>query len=560
MHRRLASLAIAGVIVAPGLGLAADVELASRIDRVTVFPDAAVVTRMAALDLPAGASALVLRGLPASLDPASIRVEGEGSSGFAIGGIDVRATPGEAKPVIDAELERRLKALRDERESVQGRIAATQGKKAAIERYAQASPEKLGPEAKPLDVGQWQVAWEAIGSGLSTVNEELRALGARARDLDAEIAALERARPQPIRPGAPRRDVVVAVETAAAVKGGLRVSYRVAGAGWAPLYDARLETGAKEAKPALELVRRAQVQQRTGEDWSDVALSVSTVRINRGATAPDLPPLQVAFYEPPPPIAAGRPAPMSRSMESRDQLRAEAPAAAAPALAKAEEVQASVEATAFQATFAVPGRVTVPQDATKSFVLGKRSLAPALLVKAAPVVDETAYLEASFVNDDEAPLLPGEVAIHRDGAYVGKARLKLTAPGDTVELGFGADDKVKVTRVPLRRRENEPSWIGQTKTDLREFKTTVKNLHAQPIRITVVDRLPFSENAAIQVEQLRETTPPTEKQVGDKRGVMAWSWDYAPGEQKEIRLAYRLKWPADRDVTFEPKPIAPPRS
>ena len=92
----------------------------------------------------------------------------------------MRATPGEAKPVIDAELERRLKALRDERESVQGQIAATQGKKATIERYAQASPE-LGPEAKPLDVGQWQVAWEAIGNGLSAVNEELRALSARAR-------------------------------------------------------------------------------------------------------------------------------------------------------------------------------------------------------------------------------------------------------------------------------------------------------------------------------------------------------------------------------------------
>ena len=114
--------------------------------------------------------------------------------------------------------------------------------------------------------------------------------------------------------------------------------------------------------------------------------------------------------------------------------------------------------------------------------------------------------------------------------------------------------------MPLRRRENEPTWIGQTKTDLREFKTTVKNLHAQPIRITVVDRLPFSENAAIQVEQLRETTPPTEKQVGDKRGVIGLEWDYAPGEQKEIRLAYRLKWPADRDVHLQPKPVAPPRS
>jgi hypothetical protein len=41
--------------------------------------------------------------------------------------------------------------------------------------------------------------------------------------------------------------------------------------------------------------------------------------------------------------------------------------------------------------------------------------------------------------------------------------------------------------VPLRRREAESSWIGQTKTDLREFKTTVRNLHEQPIRISVIE-------------------------------------------------------------------------
>ncbi|MDF3063243.1 MAG: hypothetical protein K0S06_3352 [Microvirga sp.] len=541
------------LLLAPAPAFAAEVELQSKIDRVTVFPDAAVVTRIAPLDLAAGASTLFLRGLPGTLDPASIRVEGAGAAAFAIGGIDVRATPGEARPVIDAELERRLKGLRDERDGVQARIGAAQGKKATIERYAQASPEKLGVEAKPLEVAQWQAAWEAIGGGLAAVNEEVRTLTARVRDLDAEIAALERARPQPPRPGAPKRDVAVAVEGSSQVKGELRVSYRVAGAGWAPIYDARLETAGKDTKPSLELVRRAQVTQRTGEDWGDVALAVSTVRVNRGAAAPDLPPLQVSFYEPRP-VAQGRPAPMSRSMEARDEVAARAAAPAAP-LAKAEEVEATVEAGAFQATFNVPGRVTVPQDASKSVVLAKRALAPNLLVRTAPVIDETAYLEASFVNEDEAPLLPGEVAIHRDGAYVGKARLKLTATGDTVDLGFGADDRVKIVRVPLRRRENEPSWIGQTKTDLREFKTTVRNLHAQPIRITVVDRLPFSENTAIQVELLRETTPSTEKQVNDKRGVMAWTSDYQPGEQKEIRLAYRVKWPAERDLVYEPKPI-----
>ena len=48
---------------------------------------------------------------------------------------------------------------------------------------------------------------------------------------------------------------------------------RVRNARWTPLYDARLDTGAKDRKPALELVRRAEITQNTGEDWSNVALS-----------------------------------------------------------------------------------------------------------------------------------------------------------------------------------------------------------------------------------------------------------------------------------------------
>src|SRR3712207_9374117 len=111
MHRRPTLLAVL-LALAPGLAAAADAELASRIDRVTVFPDAAVVTRVAPLDLASGASTLVLRGLPASLDPASIRVEGEGSAAFAIGGIHMRAPPGAGGPALHPEPERRPKARR----------------------------------------------------------------------------------------------------------------------------------------------------------------------------------------------------------------------------------------------------------------------------------------------------------------------------------------------------------------------------------------------------------------------------------------------------------------
>ncbi|HEV2606073.1 MAG TPA: mucoidy inhibitor MuiA family protein [Microvirga sp.] len=554
-------LTLAGCLtLIPGLALA-DVELSSRIDRVMVFPDAALVTRVAPLDLQAGPSALVLRGLPAALDPNSIRVEGEGSATYTIGALDVRVTPGDAQPVIDAELEAKLKGLRNEYEGVQGRLSAVESKKAMIERYAQASPEKLSNEAKPLEVAQWASAWTAIGDGLAQVAEELRTLNARAADLKAQIGALERARPKPAQAGAPKRDILLSVEAPSRTSGELRVSYRVTGAGWSAFYDARLETGDGEAKPVLALIRRAQVVQRTGEDWQNVQLS--TVRVNRGTAVPDLPPLQVSFLEPAivssPALA---PSVVPNSPRSREALGAAQDLArgegGAPENRPAQERQATMEAGAFQTTFHVPGRVTVPQDGTtKNFVLSQRSMVPTLTVKATPVVDETAYLEASFRNEDEAPLLPGEVALHRDGAYVGRARLKLVATGDTVDLAYGADDKIKITRVPLRRRESEASWIGQSRSEVSEFKTTVKNLHGQPIRITIVDRVPFSENAAITVEPLREITPPTDRQFQDKRGVMAWSGDYAPGEQKEIRFGYRLKWPAEKDIVFESKPLRP---
>ncbi|KAA2236759.1 mucoidy inhibitor MuiA family protein [Salinarimonas soli] len=529
------------LLLAPGPVSAAEIELPSRVDRVTVFPDAAQVTRTAVLDLPPGASTLLLRGLPAGLDPDSIRVTGVGGGALAIGAVDVRAVPGDLNPALDRDLERRLQALRDEREAVAGRVAALEVKRAAIETYAKASPEKLSPEARPLDVAQWPLAWDAIGAGLAAVNEDIRVAGVRARDLEAEIAALEGARSRPIRPGAPKRDVTVAVEAGAALKGALEVTYRIAGAAWTPAYDARLDL---RDKPALELVRRAGVRQRTGEDWSDVVLQVSTVRARGGAAAPDLPPIQAQIEE--------RPQPLARSTMAAPapKLQAEADAVAA------RQVEATLESGPFQATFTVPGRVSVAGDgATKTLVLSRQAHAPALLARAVPVLDETAYLEASFVHREDAPLLPGEVAVTRDGTFVGRTRLKLTAPGETVALGFGIDDRVKVTRVPLSRREGETGWIGTARTDQREFKTTVRNLHPMPLRIIVQDRLPFSENAALTIEALRENTPPTERQVDDRRGVMGWTWDYAPGEAREIRFGYRLRWPSDKEITFEPRPV-----
>lgn len=556
----------AALIFVPSLAGAAEIELASKIDRVTVYPDGAVVTRLGKASLLEGVSQIVLRGLPAGVDPASIRVEAQGNGAFSIGAVDVRQVPGDARPALDQVLEGKIRALQGEKAKLSGEVSAIEAKRATIENFGKVGPDKLGEGGKVLPVSDWPAVFDAIGTALVKVQGELLGLRNRISDLDVEIAALEKARPVAPRASQPKRDVAIAVEAKAPVAADISVSYRVAGASWLPVYEARLSTGNTNGGAEITFTRRAELRQRTGEDWSEVAVELSTTRSAQGTRAPELDPLRIAFYEPPvvyeerarlqkqaseraarPPALAIAPAPTTGagfgntvSLEDR----------AAPQ--EASVATSQISAGAYQASFKVPGRVTIPQDgSSKAVVLTQGKVKPELSARATPELEEKAYLEASFNHEDEAPLLAGEVYLHRDGAYIGKGRLGQVAPGDKVELGFGADDRLKVTRVPVRRRENDSGWLGSTRTDQREFKTVIKSLHAQPVKFTVTERVPFSENSAITVELLSQSTPPTEKQVGDRRGVSAWSFELAPGAQKEIRLAYRIKYPGDREVVFD---------
>lgn len=555
----------AALFLAPSLASAAETELASRIDRVTIYPDGAVVTRLGKAELLQGVSQVVLRGLPATIDPASIRIEGKGSGAFSVGAVDVRTTPGEAKPVLDTVLEDKLKALRDDKGKFESQIAAIEAKRATIERFAQTGPDKLGPDGKALPVNDWPAVFEAIGTALVKVQDELRGVRNRLSDVEAEIASLERARPQAGRPGAPKRDVAIAVEAPQPVAAEFTVSYRVTGANWTPTYEARLTTTAE--KPEIALTRRAEIRQRSGEAWDDVALTLSTTRSAGGTRAPDLSPMQVAFFElpaiyesrarvgaAPAGMAAARAKAEAEALAAQSQ-RAITPA---PAPARPAEVEvAAIEAGAYQANFQVPGRASIPQDGSpKTVVLTQRKAEATLAARTVPELEQKAYLEAGFVHEEEAPLLPGRVALHRDGSYVGMGQFGLVAPGDRLELGFGADDRIKVSYAPVKRRENEPTWLGQSRTDQREFRTVVKSLHARPVKVTVLGRIPYSESTAIAVETIAaQTTPPTEKQVGDRRGISAWTFDLAPGAEKELKLAYRIKWPGDRELSYDEQPL-----
>ena len=218
------------------------------------------------------------------------------------------------------------------------------------------------------------------------------------------------------------------------------------------------------------------------------------------------------------------------------------------------EREAAVESSGYQVVYRVPGRISVAaNEGAKSFRVASAKIAPDLLARATPALDETAFIEASFRQDDEAPLLPGRIALYRDGIYVGRGQMALTPKDETVRLGFGADDKVKISRATLKQVEGSAGFVSSAKTDRREYKTTVRNHHEWPIKVVVEDQIPVSEAEDIKVEMLPATPPPSERDARERRGVMAWNFDLAPGDSKEIKFGWRMRWPADKAIAFEPR-------
>ena len=530
---------------------AAELDATSAIDTVTVYPDGATVTRVIAVDLPSGDSTLIAKDFPLGLDTSSIRVEGEGGAKLIIGTIDAR-TP-RAAPVNLPELDKRIEALNDQRADLQGAIDSANARRKFAEHFAEASPAGIGDKGEARPIAEWRTAFATVGEEIASADTAVRDATRKMREIDRQIAQLEverKAKPPS------KLEVRMDIAAPAATKATLRVTYNVRNARWLPLYDARLDTGAKDRKPQLELVRRAEVTQSTGEDWSNVALGVSTVRIGRGGSAPELNSLVAQYPQVPRPRALGSVSdsamPAAAPMQQR-KMEMSTAKVADDIRERAEEQQAVAEIGDFQATYKIPGRVSLgAAEGAKSLRIASMTVPADLMVRAAPVMDPTAFLEASFKQTDDTSLLPGKVAIYRDGTFVGRGKLSASVKDDIVRLGFGADDKVRIERAVLKRNEGSAGLLVTSKTDERAFKTTIRNGHDFPIKVAIEDQLPVSENEDILVEMLPATTPPTASNIRDRRGILEWSFDAKPGEVKDINFAWRIRWPKDKSVVIVP--------
>ncbi|RNJ50810.1 mucoidy inhibitor MuiA family protein [Methylocystis hirsuta] len=410
--------------------LADQIEVASRVEAVTLHLDAALVRRTGEFSVPAGDSTLVLRGVSPKLVQQSLRVKGAGDSEALIGAVTVRPSMGAG---VESEAAKKLAKLLDERQMLTDRIEASETKKRAIQNFAKASADAKEPRAVDLPA-----SWAAVTPGLDEANDRIRDLHRRRLTIDGDI---EKARQvvqlDPL--SAPGYDVFVEITAHSPAKGRIALEYLVHNAKWAPVYDARLnfETA---PKGRLTLVRRAEAAQRVGEVWENIRLILKTTEAVGAIATPRLSTLEAS---------AGLPSDGQADLPFRkppdDLVRLESEKDRS---IRFQEASANQSRGAFDASFEAPGLVSLPANgATKVYRLAHFETDANVFVKSTPEHDSNAYLHARFSNTDSTPLFLGPVQLYRDGSFIGRAILEHVPSKETAELGFGSDDSVSVRRI-----------------------------------------------------------------------------------------------------------------
>ena len=296
----------------------------------------------------------------------------------------------------------------------------------------------------------------------------------------------------------------------------------------------------------------AQVQQRTGEDWSNVKLTLSTARPSAGAALPDL---QTWFLMTAEEFKQKAGALGQNSLDDlyKDELNAPqeeaSPATEADRRRDAELLRANLVATEFAAQYSIPGTASVPSDdSAHKFVIADHSMNSRLAMRTVPKITPVAHLFATFTYDGEDPLLPGNVSLFRDGAFIGTSSMAMLRPKEERALGFGVDDKVNVDYWLEDGGQSTEGVFTSSNRIERKYRIEIDNYHSQPIEITVLDQLPVPQDDRIEVELLGDTTKPTKKNWEDRQGVLAWTDMYDPKEHTAILFGYAVTYPEDMAV------------
>ncbi len=527
--------------------------LPSHIAEVVVFPDRARVTRRGTIALEVGLQSIEFADLPPGIQADSLRAAGRGNATAVLLGVEARrAFYSETPTETIRELERQIEMLQRQDRTLLDQQTAAEVRLGFARSLADKAAEQLarGLAFGRADIAQSSTLIDFVQQQIDRAQATLREVQQQRQELSKQIEKLNNELNQR-RAERPRERLTAAIEIEVKQAGDLTLdlTYVIGNAGWSALYDMRLS----EADTArLQLTYLGQVTQRTGEDWTDVALTLSTARPSLTTVQPELSPWYLNVFAPLP-SPPGTAAPKMRAMATRsagpeEGISYDAAPGAVPQLEMASQA-AQVSAEGASVTFQLAQKVTVPGDGSPHKVtVTTFDLTPKFDYLSVPKLADCVYRRAALTNLSDFLLLDGPASLFVEGDFVGSLPLKRIAPREEFELTLGVDDRVTVKR-ELKTRDVDKKIIGDRRRVRIAYEIEVKNWRQAPIDLELRDQFPVARHEQIKVKL--ESCDPRPSEQTDL-GELKWRLTVAPNAKQTSRFEFSIEHPVSLTIAGLP--------
>ncbi|WP_329542651.1 mucoidy inhibitor MuiA family protein [Streptomyces sp. NBC_01358] len=504
--------------------------IALPVTAVTCLEDRAHIERSTVLDLEAGIQRLRLG--PVSALAVDRTLHAELTSGHPATVLDVRIvrdwTPRAPSPPTedDSALRHRVHTLEEEQRELGQRRDRLNARLDLLGRLAADLLREIGEGAGfgETERARWTRELDRVDAERDVHAEQLHTVQARLTALAAELGDVQRAlHLSEDEPAELVGHIELTVRTAAAGPVGLRLSHLTPCALWRPAYRAVLDGD------ALTLETDAMVWQRTGEDWSEVRLTLSTARSALATDPPRLDEDRLTLKD--------RSAAERRTVEV--ELREEEIGTLGPAAVLGlPGVDDGGEARVLRS----PAPVSVPGDGAAHRVRLSAFTAPAPSEYAcSPELSPLVTQVVRFDNRSGHALLAGPVDLVRGSGFSGRGTLDFTAPGSPVELAFGSRDDYRVVRDTEEARDvaglTQRTVVTRT-VRLHLSRFSAPGEHGDRV-VAVRERIPVSEVSAVEVRLHKDACSPAPDTV-DAEGIARWDVALPPGGRRTVTLVYEL--------------------
>ena len=190
---------------------------------------------------------------------------------------------------------------------------------------------------------------------------------------------------------------------------------------------------------------------------------------------------------------------------------------------------------------------TIPSDGKSvAAEIGRYRLPAVYTYRSTPKIDKDAFLVAETTDWAKLNLLEGEANVYFENTFVGKSILSPREAGDTLRFSMGRDRGIRIERT----KESDYSArraVGSNQTQTMGWKLTVRNTRTEPVVLILTDQLPVSRNSSITVTEEELSGGTLDKETG----TVTWRLELKPGEQRELKLRYAVKYPKGRSLNIE---------